>query len=251
MSENDPEIADRLKRYAHGVLVSPDLPDRIVQQARTRRRRHRAALVGVPAALVVALVIAVAIVLPGGSRTTPTEATAGPTVHGAAVHGAASKTKAPTAGTAARPVLLRPTGVGDARFGEATNRAIAHLEGILGRPQTAGPRPANSCDVTSSLVWRGFTAFFDHGHFVGYESTRHSPSTANGLHSGDTVAAAKTIYGRAFHPSTARGGSYRITLSSGDLIGYILGGVTDASVVLNAKIDGIFAGAMGCPGISP
>jgi len=246
MSEIDPEIAERLKRYAHSVLVSPDLPDRIVQQARTRRRRHRVALVGVPAALVVALVIAVGVVLPGGSRTTPTEATAGP-----AVYGTASKTKAPTAGAAARPVLLTPTGVGTARFGEATNRAIAHLKGILGRPQTARPQPGNSCDVTSSLVWRGFTAFFDHGHFVGYESTRHSISTANGLHNGDTVAAAETIYGRAFHLSTAQGGSYRITLSSGDLIGYVRGGVTATSVALNAKIDGIFAGSMGCPGISP
>jgi hypothetical protein len=245
MSEIDPEIAERLKRHAHSVVVSPDLPERIVHQARTRRRRHGAALLGVPAALVVALLIAVAVVLPGGSRTTRPEATAGP-----AVHGAASKTNASAAG-AAPPVLLTPTGVGTAHFSEATNRAIAHLKAILGRPGTARPQSENSCDVTSSLVWRGFTAFFDHGHFVGYDSTRQSLSTANGLHSGDTVAAAKTIYGRAFHLSMAQGGSYRITLSSGELTGYVHGGVTAPSHPPPAEVDGIDAGATGCPGISP
>lgn len=246
MSEIDPEIAETLKRHAHNVTVSPDLPERIVHRVRSRHRRQRAALVAIPAAMLLGLLITVALVLPSGNRIPTTEATAGP-----AAHGAASATRSPTSRGAARPAVLTPTGVGTAHFGEATNRAITHLKAFLGRPGSARPQSENSCDVTSSLVWRGFTAFFDHGHFVGYDSTRQSLSTANGLRSGDTVAAAKTIYGRAFHLSMAQGGSYRITLSSGELTGYVRGGVTATSVAPHAKIDGIFAGATGCPGIGP
>ena len=247
MSEIDPEVAERLQREARSVVVSPDLPARIVRQARARRRRRRAALAGAPATLVVALAIAAAVIVPGGSRTTPTTATAGP-----AVHGTANAVRAPgaTGAAATGQALLAPTGVGQARFGEATNRAIAQLERILGRPQTARPRPENSCDVTSNLDWPGFTAFFDHGRFVGYSATRPSLTTANGFHRGVTVATAKAIYGSAFRLSMAQGGSYRVALSSGDLTGYVHGG-TATTIPPTAKVDGIFAGATGCPGISP
>ncbi|MHB1712572.1 MAG: hypothetical protein ACYCV7_14440 [Acidimicrobiales bacterium] len=247
MSEIDPEIAERLQRHAHSVVVSPDLPERIVRQALTRRRRRRSALVGMPVALVVALAITTVVLLPGGGRTTPITASAGPAVHGAASSEQIPKVK----GAAARPVLLAPTGVGPARFGEATISAIAHLKGILGRPETANPQPDVSCDVTSTLAWRGFTGFFDHGRFVGYSTTRKTLATLKGLRSGDTVATARAIYGGAFHLSMAQGGSYRITLSTGALTGYVRGGVTATTIPLTANVDGIFAGAVGCPGISP
>jgi len=245
MSEIDPEIAETLKRHAHSVGVSPDLPERIVHRVRSRHRRRRAALVAMPAAVVLALVIAVAVVLPGESHTT-TEATAGPTAHGAA-----SATRSPTSGGVARPVVLTPTGIGQVRFGETQIHAIGHLELILGQPETTRPRPMDSCDVTSTLAWRGFTAFFNRRHFAGYSTTRQSLATARGLHSGETVAAAKAIYGTAFHLSMAQGGSYRITLSSGELTGYIHDGVTATSIPPTAEVDGIEAGATGCPGLSP
>ena len=246
MSEIDPEIAEALKRHAQSVVISPDLPERIVQRARTRQRHQRTALVAIPAAMLLALVIAVAVVLPGGNRTTTTEATAGP-----AAHGAASATRSATSVGAAQPVQLTPTGIGQVRFGETQTQAVAILETILGRPKTAGPRPEESCDITSLLIWPGFTAFFDHSHFVGYSTTRRSLATARGLHSGTTVAAAKTIYGHAFRLSMAQGGSYRITLSSGELTGYVHGGVTASTIPSTAELDGVFAGATGCPGISP
>ncbi|WP_276943222.1 hypothetical protein [Ferrimicrobium acidiphilum] len=246
MSEIDPEIAETLKRHAHSVDVSPDLPERIVHRVRSRHRRRRAALVAIPAAMLLALVIAVAVVFPGESRTTTTEATTGP-----AAHGAASATRSPTSGGAARPVVLTPTGIGQVRFGETQTQAIGHLELVLGQPETTRPRPKDSCDITSSLAWRGFTAFFNRRHFAGYSTTRQSLATARGLHSGETVAAAKAIYGTAFHLSTAQGGSYRITLSSGELTGDVHGRVTATSIPPTAEVDGIEAGATGCPGISP
>jgi len=246
MSEIDPEIAETLKRHAYSVTISPDLPERIVRRVRSRHRRQRAALVAIPAAMLLALVIAVMVVLPGGNRIPTTEATAGP-----AAHGAASTRRSPTSSGAARPVVLTPTGIGRVRFGETQTQAIAHLDGILGQPETTRPRPKNSCDITSSLAWRGFTAFFNLRHFAGYSTTRQALATARGLHSGETVAEAKAIYGTAFHLSTAQGGSYRITLPSGELTGYVRGGVTATSIPPTAEVDGIDAGATGCPGISP
>ncbi|MHB1711862.1 MAG: hypothetical protein ACYCV7_10735 [Acidimicrobiales bacterium] len=245
MSEIDPEIAETLKRHAHSVDVSPNLPERIVHRVRSRHRRQRAALVAIPAAMLLGRVITVALVLPSGSPTTTTEATAGP-----AAHGAASATRSPTSSGAARPVVLTPTGIAQVRFGETQTQAIAHLEAILGQPETTAPRPKDNCDITSSLIWRGFTAFFNRRHFAGYSTTRQSLATAGGLHSGATVAAANAIYA-AFHLSTAQGGSYRITLPSGEFTGYVHGGVTATSIPPTAEVDGIDAGATGCPGISP
>lgn len=49
----------------------------------------------------------------------------------------------------------------------------------------------------------------------------------------------------------AQGGSYRITLSSGELTGYVHGAVTATAIASTAEVDGVFAGATGCPGISP
>ena len=49
----------------------------------------------------------------------------------------------------------------------------------------------------------------------------------------------------------AQGGSYRITLPSGELTGNVHGGVTATSISPTAEVDGIDAGATGCPGISP
>lgn len=147
--------------------------------------------------------------------------------------------------------VLTPTGVGQVRFGEAQAQAIAQLQDILGRPQSAHPQPDPSCDVTESLAWRGFSAYFDHARFVGYSTTRRSLATARGVRSGSTVAAARAIYGRGFHLSAAQGGSYRITLSSGVLTGYLRGGVTATSIAATTHLVGIFAGATGCAGISP
>lgn len=61
------------------------------------------------------------------------------------------------------------------------------------------------------------------------------------------MAAAKANYGHAFRLSMAQGGSYRITLSSGGLTGYVHGGVTATSIPSTAEVDGIFAGATGSP----
>jgi hypothetical protein len=246
MSEIDPEIAEALKQHARGVAISPELPERIVHRARTRQKCRRAALVALPLAMLLTLVIALAVVLPGGSRTSTTEAPAGP-----AAHSSASAKRSPTSSGAARPIVLTPNGIGQVRFGETQTQAITILEKILGHPETIRPLPEESCDVAASLAWRGFTAFFDHSHFVGYSTTSQSLATDRGLHSGTTVAEANAIYDHAFHLSMAQGGSYRITLSSGDLAGYVDGGVTATSIPPTAVVDGVFAGATGCPGISP
>lgn len=127
------------------------------------------------------------------------------------------------------PIVLSPQAVGSIRFGTPMATAIADLGVLL-----ANQKPKISAGVgcgTPAAYWPNFTAYFDHGEFVGYESANaddlplHSKfldaKTSAGLRPGDTVAEAERIYGSAFRTFSARGGTWSVSTGSGELLGYL------------------------------
>jgi len=158
-----------------------------------------------------------------------------------AANRASSSTPSPAPSAAGSSLELTADGVGAARLGQTETEVVATLEGVLGQPGSPHPLPDGTCGLTS-LAWPGLTAVFGAGHLDGYSATGVDLSTARGLHPGDTVATARTLYGSDLQLGEA---SYRLTTPGGVLGGPLLGG--SASAPLTARIGAVDAGTTACP----
>ncbi|HEY1650450.1 MAG TPA: hypothetical protein VGG09_01080 [Acidimicrobiales bacterium] len=167
-----------------------------------------------------------------------------------------TKTNAPSA----HVIVLRGNGIGRAVFGQTETAAAANLRAALGSPSS--PRPvsmAGNCTIDAALEWSTMSAYFFHGHFVGYAtgSMLEGPgevkvpdvTTAAGLRIGDTLAAAARLYRGSWRTSYAQGGSWFAKTSTGTFSGYLTSEVNSTKPV--PRIADITAGSVGCPAASP
>jgi hypothetical protein len=73
--------------------------------------------------------------------------------------------------------------------------------------------------------------------------------TAAGLRIGATLAQAQQIYGSAFQTSLAQGGSWSVSTTGGELIGYLSAEPNEPGTA--PTIASIEAGSVGCPAMTP
>jgi hypothetical protein len=155
---------------------------------------------------------------------------------------------------------LRANGLGAAAFGQSESTAIKALTALLGKPETAEPKNMKgNCTIDAEMDWRGLSAYFFGGVFVGYQTGsllgdpafNHIPNatTADGLRIGDALAQAQSLYGGMLTTSYAQGGSWTITTSEGEFRGLLTTPLSDASAT--PRIGDISAGSVGCPAASP
>jgi hypothetical protein len=164
-------------------------------------------------------------------------------------------------------VSLLGDGIGLARFGESTSTVSAHLDAIFGPPER--PRLTHleqDCNVTASLTWPTLTAYLHDDRFVGYgyttdtgygygdgdtrqRASARAADTAAGLGVGDSVAAARRIYGTRLRTYETQSGSWSAETPQGTLRGYLTALVTKHG--RTARIATIGAGDVGCPAMSP
>jgi hypothetical protein len=211
----------------------------LFKEARRRRRRRLAALGCLLAALgvVVGLLASSGGAPPKRPRAAPQGRARPPSVVG--------------------HVVLRGDGIGRAAFGQAETVAIAELDEVLGRPlDDESTGLAGNCDFDSATQWRTISAYFFHDRFVGYATVSlkgfllHSnANTLDGLRLGDPLTRARLLYGDALTTSTAQGGSWSVTTSTGTLAGLLTSEVDQTSP--RPRIEDITAGSVGCPAASP
>lgn len=193
---------------------------------------------------------------------------------------------APFVAAAASPLraVLSGGGIAGVRFGSLPGAALSALAAAFG-PPSRGPAPASACNHSQVYTWNGvdrapghsvleatLTVFLSRSALVGYsygrqgDSARHYAlmdprtgrvlprpglGTARGLTVGDTLADGRRLYGRAFTPSSAQGGSWSVRVPGGRLAGFADGNVAHAHLSLQSPISTIEAGAVGCPALSP
>ena len=156
-------------------------------------------------------------------------------------------------------VVLLGDGVGGARFGQNTGAAVNNLDRLLGTAKSTVPtKQPGGCTIDAVMRWAILTAYFDHGHFVGFSTPVSSGTvpfqaknlvTAKGLRVGDSLAHASQIYGAALRTSPAQGGSWSAKTANGMLDGYLSTEVNHKAP--GPRIASIEAGAVGCPAVSP
>jgi hypothetical protein len=272
VSDLPSRISGLLHEEAAALGSPPGLDRRIAALVRSKQRRRRARIV-VPVAVLAASGIGAGLLgLARTTRTPPTERSAAPAIHSPATFSASAgpPTTARHAGLrspGAPAAVLSPEGIGSVHFGEPAATATRRLEAILGSPAvtrsagTAHPQPVplqpeHSCDVGAFVAWPQVAAYFDHGRFVGYASTDRVLGAPAGLRIGESVSEAEKSDKGHFAVSFAQGGSYTVTLRTGQLDGLLDGlldntGSSRTSTEANASIASIDAGAVGCPGIAP
>jgi hypothetical protein len=179
----------------------------------------------------------------------------------------------------ARALVLRGDGLGQVRFGATGQQVLAALRPRLGRPATL--RPGAACGVDHTVYWpialtrrddpKTYVLVsidLDHGRFVGYQvggRSRHvvqaprlrpgpvtevrALATARGLTVGDRLARARRLYGHALRLSNAQGGSWSVRTSHGRIDGFAT--VDHFPIGLNARVESIDAGRVGCAAATP
>jgi 3-oxoacyl-[acyl-carrier protein] reductase len=135
--------------------------------------------------------------------------------------------------------VLDGSGIRGLRFGASPSVATGGLQPLLG-PPAVGYRRGGSCTTDHVIRWRAgpltapLTLFFGRGRWVGYQygdpgartvpsdpGAPIAPATTRGLGLGETVALGRRLYGRAFTPSAAQGGSWRVRTVSGQIDGFV------------------------------
>ena len=142
-------------------------------------------------------------------------------------------------------------------FGLSRGEATNGLESTLGNPSKGPVDMRGNCDIDTALQWPSFTAYFDHGVFVGYETgaVNGEPlppgnlTTAMGLRLGDTTIEARETYGPAFETSDNQGGSWSVSTPQGKLIGTL--SAVPGQPGPTPTISSIAAGSVGCPAATP
>ncbi len=160
----------------------------------------------------------------------------------------------PGASAAPATVVLSGDAVSGVRLGEPQGRALTRLDQLLGRPtgRLATTAVLENCGVDATASWRSLSAYFDHERLVGVAlgpGSRPRGETAQGLRPGDTLARARTIYGRRLTTSTAQGGVWMVRTSTGRLDGFLL--PNGPRPTARSRILTIDVGVVGCPALSP
>jgi hypothetical protein len=193
----------------------------------------------------------------------------------ALVAGSAHKAAAP-AGEKPLPSLrvlpprapqLLGDGVGQARFGQRFAHVRLALRTELGTPIRTGSEPGMCGLDKTDLVWRRLgptfaelVLYFRRARFAGYSYSAgsggrgkplHGLSTQKGLKLGDTMARGRMLYGKAFHTSTAQGGSWSVKVPGGKLIGYAVPPTGQPVTGPRSRVASIDAGNVGCPAMTP
>lgn len=257
------DLEDRLRQVlgqaASQLDVQPSTwPGPGAQAVRPRLRPGSlVAVAGVALAVAVAVV---AIVVGNADKAGGGAAASGPPAHGLTT-------------LAFPPPRLRGDGIGRVRFGQRLADVKPALTKLLGRPVRTGSSQGMCGLDGQDLEWPRLgaksprfgllAAYFRHGRFVGYsysnggkrKSATRGPAplaTTRGLKLGDTMTRGRRLYGKAFHTSTAQGGSWSAKTSDGTLIGYAEGRApagTDVGPL--SRIASIEAGHVGCPAMTP
>ena len=128
--------------------------------------------------------------------------------------------------------LLTSSGVGSARIGESSTKALSTLTQLLGTPADANVK-VQGCAIDSETVWTSpsvadpLTVYVKGGRFAGYQygsaaeqnGLKHGPGavleTERGLTLGDTIGAAKRMYPTRFATSASRDVGYWSAESDG------------------------------------
>lgn len=165
--------------------------------------------------------------------------------------------------------VLRPDGIGRLRFGASPGVVRTAIDSLLGQPGGADEH-GGTCGIDHQIKWwdqwtgsgePALTVYLRRRAFVGYQAgdppgpsvLRNPPggwslATTRGLRVGNTLARGRKLYGPAFTASTAQGGSWRVRVSAGLIIGYA-SAVPGHGVI--SRVATIDAGDVGCPAVTP
>jgi hypothetical protein len=163
--------------------------------------------------------------------------------------------------------ILAGNGIATAHFGQPFAKVKRELQTGLGPARHTEPGPGMCGLDKTDLVWRRFGAthaelvlYFRRARFAGYSYAsgsggRGKPlrglSTQKGLKLGDTMARGRKLYGKAFHTSTAQGGSWSVKVPGGKLIGYAVPPTGQPVTGPRSRVASIDAGNVGCPAMTP
>jgi len=152
-------------------------------------------------------------------------------------------------------LVVSARGLGVAHLGTGESTAEKTFTRLLGRPSTplTSTPGLSNCGLDAMSSWRGFGAYFDHGRLVGLSlgpTLTPLGRTSSGLELGDTLGHARALYGVSLRTSTAQGGTWFATTSSGRIDGF-LNPSTGRTPKPSARIFTIDVGVVGCPAMSP
>lgn len=150
--------------------------------------------------------------------------------------------------------VLAGDGIGPALFGESRAIVTHRIDTLLGCRPSRGYRSSHrGGGIDHEIRWQRLHAYFGRGRFVGYEywggpRTGREPAlaTRKGLLVGDTVSAARHLYGSAFTVTAEQGGAWFVRSSHGRLSGY-----TSEVRDPRGKILTIGAGRLGTEALTP
>jgi hypothetical protein len=168
-------------------------------------------------------------------------------------------------------VILYGNGVDSIRFGHPEASALASLEKLEGSPLARLPTPLHGggiegCGIDVWYQFENFIAYFQSEKFVGYAATPKwndnsaqlvdifNGQTTQGLRVGSSAALAEKLYSSAFSENGTQGGVFTVTLSSGEIGGFLDGYGYDggkSGLQLSASIRTIEAGHVGYAAMSP
>lgn len=152
-------------------------------------------------------------------------------------------------------MVISGRGLDSLHLGARQSSAIAMLERLLGRATTnvAATPDLTNCGVSAQGSWHSLSVFFLHDRLVGLAfGPGHTPRvrTDLGLQLGDTLARARTLYGKRLTTSGNNGGAWFAKTSVGRLDGFLSPSGTHAQRP-SSRILTIGVGVVGCPSMSP
>ena len=163
--------------------------------------------------------------------------------------------QSPLAAATRRPLILDATGLSSLHL--ATNQSVAFKQTVrlLGKPTTPlTTTPSLAlCGVGAMASWRAFSLYFNHHKLVGLSlgpGKVPTGETSRGLHLGDTLKRARSLYGTSLTTSGNGGGAWFVATNKGRLDGF-LSPSTAATPRPQSRILTIDVGVVGCPAMSP
>ncbi len=150
--------------------------------------------------------------------------------------------------------VLAGDGIDRALFGEGRVIVVRRIDGLLGRRPSSAYRPSRrGGGVDHEIRWQRLHVYFGRGRFVGYEywggprvGGEPALATRKGLLVGETLAAARRLYGTAFTVTAEQGGAWFVRGPHGLLSGY-----TSDVRSPRGRIRTICAGRLGTAALTP
>lgn len=161
----------------------------------------------------------------------------------------------PLAAATRRPLVLDATGLSSLHL--ATNQSVAYQQMVrlLGKPTTplTATPSLGLCGVGAMASWHAYSLYFNHHRLVGLSlgpGKVPAGETSRGLHLGDTLKRARSLYGTSLKTSNNGGGAWFVTTNKGRLDGF-LSPSTSVAPRPQSRILTIDVGVVGCPAMSP